>query len=272
MHEKHTGEVLDSLEGCYNCHPGPETQCLRDMMATYLEPPEERLDCVGCHGGMSAVSQNPDPWLNEPTCADAGCHDDGSHEQDQALYRMSREHGGAYCAGCHDSPHAIAPSREPADAIKFVGWQGYAGTLDNCIVCHTSLPADEGPHGQLAGDIPFFTFTPDNFRAGGIATQVVYTHTVENAGNVADVYQLTWTSSQEWAAVILEPSPLDLLPGATGVVTVTITIPEGDVTGLTDRTVVTATSTANSILLATVVDTTMVPRTRIYLPLIMRGF
>ena len=203
------------------------------------------MDCVDCHGGMSTVSANPDPWLNEPTCADAGCHDDGPHEQDHALYRLSREHGGVYCAGCHDSPHAIAPSREPADAIKFVGWQGYAGTLDNCIVCHTSLPADAGPHGQLSGDI-FFTFEPDRFGTGEPATQVVYTHTIENAGTVADLYPLTWTSSQEWAAVISEPSPLDLLPGATGVVTVTITIPEGNVLGLTDRTVVTATSTANS--------------------------
>ena len=75
----------------------------------------------------------------------------------------------------------------------------------------------------------FFTFEPDGFGTGEPATQVVYTHTIENAGNVADLYQLTWTSSQEWAAVISEPSPLDLLPGATGVVTVTITIPEGDV-------------------------------------------
>ena len=55
MHDKHTGEVPDSLEGCYNCHPGPETQCLRDVMAT-----EEGLHCVDCHGGMSAVAdENP---------------------------------------------------------------------------------------------------------------------------------------------------------------------------------------------------------------------
>ena len=210
------------------------------------------------------------PWVNEPTCADAGCHDDGSHEQDQALYRLSRDHGGVYCAGCHDSPHAIAPSREPADAIKFVGWQGYPGTLDNCIVCHTSLPADAGPHGLLAA-YPFI-FEPDHFGNGEPATQVVYTHTVENVGNVDDQYQFDSTSSQEWAAEISELSPPILQPGATGIVTVTITIPEGNVLGLTDRTVVTATSTANSAFFATVVDTTHVPLVRIYLPLIMRGY
>jgi hypothetical protein len=272
MHETHNGQVPDSLDGCYNCHPGPETQCLRDVMSTYLEPPEERLDCVDCHGGMSTVSQNPDPWLNEPTCSDTGCHDSGLYGQDQPLYRMSKEHGGVYCAGCHDSPHAIALSREPADAIKFIGWQGYAGTLDNCIVCHTSLPQDAGPHGQLAGDIPFFVFAPDSFGIGEPATQAIYTHTVDNAGNVSDTYQLTWSSTQGWASVVSEPSPLILQPAESGVVTVTITIPGGDVTGLIDRTVVTATSTANAALFATVLDRTLVPRAHIYLPLIMRSY
>ena len=272
MHETHAGQVPDSLEGCHNCHPGPETQCLRDVMSTYLEPPEERLDCVSCHGGMSIVSENPDPWLNEPTCSDAACHSAGAYGQDQDLYRISRDHGGVYCAGCHDSPHAIALSREAADAIKFIGWQGYAGTLDNCIVCHTSLPADEGPHGLPAGDLPFFTFAPDNFGTGEPATQVIYTHTIENAGNVADTYPLTWSSSQEWASVVSEPSPLSLLPAETGVVTVTITIPAGVGVGFADRTVVTATSSVNPALFASVRDLTLVPYTRIYLPLIMRGF
>jgi hypothetical protein len=272
MHGTHNGLVPDSLEGCYNCHPGPETQCLRDVMSTYLEPPEERLDCVDCHGGLGAVSLNPNPWLNEPTCADTGCHDDGLHDQDNDLYHLSKGHGGVYCSGCHDSPHAIAPSREPADAIKFIGWQGYAGTLDNCIVCHTSLPQDAGPHGQLAGDIPFFAFAPDTLGSGAPGTQVIYTHTITNAGNVADIYQLTWFSTQEWAAVTAKPVPLDLLPGATGTVTVTITIPGAGVAGLADRTVVTATSTVNAILFATVVDDTTVPLFRLYLPLILRGF
>ena len=268
MHEKHTDEVADTLEGCYHCHPGPETRCLRDVMAA-----DHGMECVDCHGGMSDVaSEDRVPWKDEPACADAGCHDDGLHDQDQDLYRESKGHEGVYCAGCHDSPHAIAESREPADAIKFIGWQGYAGNLDNCIVCHSTLPAGSGPHDQPAGDIPFFTFAPDSYRTSGPATQEIYTHTVENAGNVADVYQLAFTSSQEWATVESEPSPLDLAPGATGTVTVTITIPEGGVEGLTDRTVVTATSSANAALFATVFDRTMVPQSRIYLPIILRGF
>lgn len=144
IHEKHKEEVSQDLSGCYQCHPGPETQCLRDVMA------QRGMDCVDCHGTMRQVSDNPTPWLNEPRCDNPGCHDSGAYDQDQVLYRMSRDHGGLYCAACHDSPHAIAPSREPNDQIKFLALQGDAGTLDTCTVCHASMPSSSGPHGSLA--------------------------------------------------------------------------------------------------------------------------
>lgn len=139
MHEQHNGEVSNNLDGCYNCHPGPQTQCLRDTMS------QSGMDCISCHGGMSQVAQNNNPWLNEPRCDT--CHDDGFHDQDQALYRMSKDHGGVYCAGCHDSPHAIAPSSQPNDQIKFIQLQGHSGTLQECSVCHTVAPDAAGPHG-----------------------------------------------------------------------------------------------------------------------------
>ena len=141
MHEQHKGKVPNTTEGCYNCHPGPTTKCLRDVMSQ-----EFGMGCVDCHGDMEKVSQNPNPWLNEPRCDT--CHDDGRYDQNQALYRNSTEHGGVYCAGCHDSPHAIAPSGESNDAIKFIEWQGHAGPLDTCTVCHVSGPTAAGPHGM----------------------------------------------------------------------------------------------------------------------------
>lgn len=143
MHAKHAEEVPNSVEGCYNCHPGPTTKCLRDVMSQ-----QEGMGCPDCHGTMQDVAQNATPWFVEPRC-DA-CHDDGTHNQDQALYRMSSGHGGISCAGCHDSPHAIAPSREANDAIKFMAWQGHAGPVDSCTVCHATQPTAEGPHGLMA--------------------------------------------------------------------------------------------------------------------------
>jgi hypothetical protein len=157
MHDGHEEEVSNDLDGCYSCHPGPETRCLRDTMAA------AGMDCVDCHGTMEDVADNPEPWLIEPRCADAGCHSN-AYQQDQPLYRLSREHGGLYCAGCHDSPHAIAPSMEPNDNIKFIALQGHAGTLQTCTVCHSSQPAGPGPHGFIPPVLDMESLLPAVFK------------------------------------------------------------------------------------------------------------
>jgi hypothetical protein len=150
IHEKHKDKVPASTEGCYNCHPGPQTQCLRDVMST-----EYGMECVDCHGGLEQVAEKSDPWLEEPRCDNAACHG-SAYQQDQALYRLSKGHGDVYCAACHDSPHAIAPSSQPNDAIKFVALQGHAGTLDECTVCHSTQPAGSGPHGTVFTAAPSY--------------------------------------------------------------------------------------------------------------------
>ena len=102
---------------------------------------------------MERVGENPNPWLNEPRCDNAGCHAGGQYNQDQPLYRHSREHGGLYCEACHDSTHAIAPSRQANDAIKFLDLQGLnraIGASNRCYVCHTERPSAPGPHGLKA--------------------------------------------------------------------------------------------------------------------------
>jgi hypothetical protein len=155
MHDNHSEAVPSTLEGCYKCHPGPQTQCLRDTMS------QAGMECDDCHGTMEQVAQNPEPWLLEPRCDNSACHGSG-YQQDQALYRMSSDHGGVYCAGCHDSPHAIAPSTQANDWIKFLAWQGYGGPVIDCAVCHTVPPAGAGPHG-LSGSPLQRMFMPSLF-------------------------------------------------------------------------------------------------------------
>lgn len=142
IHDQHEDEMQPGMAGCYQCHPGPQTQCLRDVMSS-----KHDMDCLDCHGGMEQVAQNPQPWLQEPRCDSAGCHAGPEFAQNAPLYRMSSEHGGVYCAGCHDSPHAIAPSVQPNDGIKFYALQGQAGPLETCTVCHATAPDGPGPHG-----------------------------------------------------------------------------------------------------------------------------
>jgi hypothetical protein len=126
--------ALNTTTGCYNCHPGPKTQCLRDVMSQKFI-----LNCTTCHGNMvlpatppgasgtegvaSSIASGRAPWNQEPTCDTAACHGPG-YALDKPLYQASRGHGGTYCSGCHDSPHAIAPSREENDTVKFIALQG----------------------------------------------------------------------------------------------------------------------------------------------------
>jgi predicted CxxxxCH...CXXCH cytochrome family protein len=133
-HHKDLDDITPDTNGCYKCHPGPQTQCLRDTMSQGFS-----MSCVTCHGTIDIVAQNTDPWLNEPRCDNVACHGSG-YALNQPLYRNSTGHGGVFCAGCHDSPHAVAPSRESNDAIKFVNLQGHSGTLRECTVCHLTQP------------------------------------------------------------------------------------------------------------------------------------
>lgn len=151
MHGTHADKVPVGIDGCYSCHPGPSTKCLRDVMSS-----QYGMDCTSCHGDMKQVASNRSPWLSEPRCD--SCH--GDVHQDNALYRLSKGHGGLYCAACHDSPHAIAPSSQPRDGIKFELLQGHNGPIDSCTVCHASQPQGVFDMSGKGGPAPVPTVAP----------------------------------------------------------------------------------------------------------------
>jgi hypothetical protein len=268
MHDKHKDLVTPDTNGCYNCHPGPTTQCLRDVMSA------QGMICVNCHGTMQQVASNPTPWLKEPRCDT--CHvrpgpgGVNVFQQNQQLYRMSSEHGGVYCEGCHDSTHAIAPSSQPRDALKFIDLQGHTGKLDLCTVCHSSWPTGPGPHGMLPPQIRDFSFTPDRSSAPDPDATVIYTHTLQNIGNVTDTYQIQWSSTRGWANVIAT-TPITLTPSQANIMTVTVSVPNTEtVRGLIDTTIITASSLVSPTNVLHVTDITLIPRSRVYLPLTLK--
>ncbi len=147
LHEKHKDmRPRDGMASCYKCHPGANTQCLRDVMSTN---PANPMICQDCHGTMEEVAASIDngriPWLNEPSCG--SCHGAAFAEEPNTLFRQSRGHGGLFCSACHGSPHAILPSREANDNLQNIRLQGHAGTLSDCNVCHVTTPTGPGPHG-----------------------------------------------------------------------------------------------------------------------------
>lgn len=159
MHKRHAEETND----CYQCHPGPQTQCLRDVMSE-----QHGMVCQDCHGSTlnvaTTIEQGRRPWLDEPRCGT--CHGAAFSESPGTLYRMSHNgHGGLYCSTCHNSPHAILPTREERDNRQSIALQGMTGTLRNCTVCHGTVPSQPGPHGLYVTGI-----TDPNGLDAGIAS------------------------------------------------------------------------------------------------------
>lgn len=143
MHGAHSSR-MGSLSGtalCYECHPGPDTECLRDVHKS------KGLACQDCHESMAAVGDSGRrPWIDEPRCGT--CHQVAGHEYEQAntLYRDSKGHNGVKCIACHGSPHAIGPSTVARDNVQAIRLQGFAGPISKCTVCHTSTPDDSFNH------------------------------------------------------------------------------------------------------------------------------
>jgi hypothetical protein len=147
---------------CQSCHPGPSTNCLRDIHA------KQGLTCTDCHGGMAQVGDGGrTPWVNLPACE--SCHTkslqkasitkiadplQGLTANGDALYRNSKAHGGGgiYCAACHGSPHAIYPTITERDNQQSIRLQGQPGTINQCEVCHVQKPDEPFWHVRTQGD------------------------------------------------------------------------------------------------------------------------
>ncbi|MBI5706514.1 MAG: hypothetical protein HZC36_05940 [Armatimonadetes bacterium] len=137
MHASHATRMAGTklANACYACHPGPQTQCLRDNHSA------RGMNCNSCHGSMAMVGDpSRVPWRDNPKCGD--CHNVPGHEYEEPgkLFKESKGHGGILCASCHGSPHAITPSTNPRDNVQAIAKQGYAGTINKCTVCHTKQP------------------------------------------------------------------------------------------------------------------------------------
>ncbi len=164
IHEKHHDiQPINGISTCYKCHPGPVTQCFRDIMRN-----QGGMICQNCHGTMEAlansISNGRRPWLDEPKCGDVTCHGSVYAEEPGKLYRMSKGHGGLYCSSCHGSPHAIYPTSQANDNVQSIRLQNHAGAIDNCLVCHSSPPTGPGPHGIIfIGIIKIETQVPREF-------------------------------------------------------------------------------------------------------------
>ncbi len=146
-----TSASSNTSPDCYNCHPGPKTECMRGIMA------RAGKTCHDCHGDMygmtNSILAGRQPWLQEPQCG--GCHDASHAENSNKLYRESLLQNGPasgmnnrfYCEACHNSPHAEYTTSNVADTSITQKFQGDAYWIWNCNVCHTNM-SQRSMHGS----------------------------------------------------------------------------------------------------------------------------
>jgi hypothetical protein len=118
-----------------------------------------------------------------------------------ALYRLSKGHGGLMCEGCHGSTHAIWPNAndDANDNIAAKQIQGHVGTITECTSCHdSSFNIDDfkgnldsngrmkGPHGMHpVGDPMWNEKHKEVFNDGGSAADLCETcHGSDGLGTV----------------------------------------------------------------------------------------
>jgi hypothetical protein len=147
MHNFHKDKMTstpassNTTPGCYNCHPGPKTQCLRGIMF------RAGKTCTDCHGDMYGMTTDMQtgrmPWLQEPTCG--GCHGATYAENSNTLFRNSvimnapeGMSGRIYCEACHNSTHGELTTANPADPTIPQQFQGDTYWIWNCNVCHSA--------------------------------------------------------------------------------------------------------------------------------------
>ncbi len=137
-----TSTALNTTPDCYNCHPGPKTQCMRGIM--------ERAGktCHDCHGDIYGVTNSllagRRDWLDEPKCG--SCHDAKHAENTGTLYRNSvlknapdgDMNNRIYCEGCHNGTHGEFTTQVAADQSIPKKFQGDGYWIWSCTVCHSS--------------------------------------------------------------------------------------------------------------------------------------
>ncbi len=190
----YTAAAAAMTPSCYNCHPGPKTQCLRGQMS------RAGKSCQDCHGDMNAMTSGMQggrqPWLQEPQCGT--CHGAAHAENANTLYRNSvlqnsiegDMNGKIYCEACHNSTHAEFTSANPADPTIPNKFQGDNYWIWSCTVCHNNENGSSmhagGTSGSTGGGDGSTTTSSSNGDSGPTSTTT--SNTGGDSGSTTNYY------------------------------------------------------------------------------------
>ncbi len=141
---------------CTACHASAkDTHDKRDSMHANAQ-----ISCQNCHGALQES-------IKIPKCAN--CHQSGTRHtsafssgttlraiaiadtifNNDTNFSLAKGHENMQCNACHGTSHTIGVSNRADDTFQSRFWQGEAGTLFDCLACHTTMPLNlKGPHGM----------------------------------------------------------------------------------------------------------------------------
>lgn len=161
----------------------------------------------------------------------------------------------------------VVTLQTPGDALS--------GTVETTVVTATS-GADPAKKAAVMDETTVLRVVGVGLTPGRAATAaprevVTYTHALTNTGNWTDTLMVKAASSQGWAVVGAGAFPL--APGLAASLVVTISVPVTATDGTVDTTIVTATSSADTIEYAMVTNTTTVKLAvfKVYLPVVLKN-
>ena len=216
-----TNQTLDAATtraGCYRCHPGSSSQCLRGVMGNLTDASGAHLiECQSCHGNLSNLATSTrKPWFDEPNCQ--ACHtgtavtnsgqivynsvftsgttmrvaadqtfatNPNTPATGESLFRFSSGHGELQCEACHGSTHAEYPTSNVNDNVQSTNLQGHTGVLVECATCHATVPSTVtgGPHGLHPVGASWVSAHPNAAESGG-TTQCQVCHGTDYRGTI----------------------------------------------------------------------------------------
>ncbi len=151
--------IHHSLElSCTNCHGNLEDHSLSLLKGELENGNKHALELINrLHPkAVATVAEiTPrNPWINEPDCL--FCHQEFEPPEDDTTFNQwttdqnelfrnrTDESGQLFCAGCHNSAHAVYPAINPyndkLDVIQPMQYQQNnlpLGSESNCALCHT---------------------------------------------------------------------------------------------------------------------------------------
>jgi hypothetical protein len=137
LHSGHSGEISENGDAvaCEDCHVSSTIRTVTNGNNTNSSGKTGHAGyaCEDCHG------TSWDYMVVSPSCTTADCHAGITGVGTASTpYHYSTEdnHGGLYCATCHQGAHALTPSSLASDNYQAIQYQGKAMALSDCRSCH----------------------------------------------------------------------------------------------------------------------------------------